>query len=154
LLVTACGGGAGSTTSSPTALSGSTATTGPAPPDQLAGFTRLEVRVGGEAWQVAVADTPALRSRGLMGVTDLGDVRGMLFLWEDDTSGGFWMRDTLIPLDIAFFDAAGVLVDLLSMTPCREDPCPTYRPSGPYRAALEAPAGGFDGLDIVGLTLP
>ncbi|MBU1865372.1 MAG: DUF192 domain-containing protein, partial [Actinobacteria bacterium] len=97
-----------------------TATTGPAAPDPLDGFARLEVGVGGEVWRVAVADTPALRSRGLMGVTDLGSVRGMLFLWPNDTAGGFWMKDTLIPLDIAFFDAAGVLVDLVSMTPCPE----------------------------------
>jgi len=112
------------------------------------------VRVGGEAWMVAVADTPALRTQGLMGVTDLGATRGMLFQWPDDTDGGFWMKDTLIPLDVAFFAADGSLVDVLSMTPCEEDPCPSYRPSGPYRSALEVLAGGFDGLEALFLEFP
>ena len=120
----------------------------------LAGFATIDVVVGGETWAVAVADTPDLRAQGLMGVTDLGGLQGMLFLWEADTAGGFWMKDTLIPLDIAFFDADGSLVDLLSMEPCEADPCPTYRPSGPYRAALEVPAGGFDGVGRLDLTLP
>ena len=98
-----------------------------------------------------MADTPALRSRGLMGVTDLGDIDGMLFRWPSDVESGFWMKDTLIPLDIAFFAADGSLVDLLSMVPCEADPCPSYRPSGPYRSALEVEAGGFDHLDGVDL---
>jgi len=122
--------------------------------DQLESFARIEVWVGGEAWVVAVADTPALRSQGLMGVTDLGAARGMLFQWSDDTDGGFWMKDTLIPLDVAFFAADGSLVDVLSMTPCEEDPCRSYRPSGPYRSALEVPAGGFDGVAALSLEFP
>lgn len=122
--------------------------------DQLASFAHIEVRVGGEAWTVAVADTAALRSQGLTGITDLGATRGMLFTWPEDVASGFWMRDTLIPLDIAFFTADGVLVDLVSMAPCQDDPCPSYRPSGSYRSALEVPAGGFDGLETVELELP
>ncbi len=110
--------------------------------------------VGGETWPVAVADTPELRARGLMGVAGLGDLRGMLFAWPEDVTSGFWMKDTLIPLDIGFFDADGKLVDLLSMTPCREDPCPSYRASGAYRWALEVPAGGFDGLADIDLRFP
>jgi len=121
--------------------------------DPLAAFEVIEVTVGGAAWSVALADTPALRSRGLMGVVDLGGLDGMLFSWPEDTAGGFWMRDTLIPLDIAFFGADGSLVDLLSMVPCPEDPCPSYRPSGPYRFALETPAGGFEGFNPPALRL-
>ena len=45
----------------------------------------------------------------------------------------------------------GSLVDRLSMVPCEADPCPSYRPSGPYRTALEVPAGGFD--DVAELRL-
>jgi len=78
----------------------------------------------------------------------------MLFIWEDDVLNGFWMKDTLMPLDIAFFGADGSLVDLLSMVPCAGDPCPTYRPSGSYRSALEVPAGGFDGLATIDLAVP
>jgi len=105
------------------------------------------VTIGGEAWSVALADTPALRSQGLMGVTDFGGLNGMLFTWPEDVTNGFWMKDTLIPLDIAFFAADGSLVDLLSMVPCEEDPCLSYRASGIYRFAVEAPPGGFDRFD-------
>ena len=76
-----------------------------------------------------------------MGVTDLGGLDGMLFVFPVDSDGGFWMKNTLIPLDIVFFTADGGFVDALTMAPCTEDPCPTYRPGGSYRYALEAPAG-------------
>jgi len=102
--------------------------------------------VGGEEWTVAIAATSQERARGLMNVTDLGDVDGMLFVFEGESTGGFWMKDTLIPLDIAFFRSDGTVVDVLSMVPCREDPCPIYTPSGPYVFALETTPGRFDDL--------
>ncbi|MCJ7726565.1 MAG: DUF192 domain-containing protein [Acidimicrobiia bacterium] len=120
----------------------------------LEGFAEIEIQVGGESWTVAFADTAALRSRGLMGVTDLGELRGMLFAWDEDVESGFWMKDTLIPLDIAFFAADGSVVDLLSMVPCEADPCPSYRPGGPYRWALEVPAGGFEHLGTIDVVIP
>ncbi|RPI22311.1 MAG: hypothetical protein EHM57_05495, partial [Actinobacteria bacterium] len=61
-------------------------------------------------------------------------------------ASGFWMKNTLLPLDIAFFAGDGSFVDRLTMEPCPGDPCPVYRPSGPYRLAVEVPAGGFDSL--------
>jgi uncharacterized membrane protein (UPF0127 family) len=130
------------TTETP-AVTTSTVDTVPAA-DQLADFGRSEALVGGEAWTVAIAATRQERARGLMGVTDFGDVDGMLFLFEGESSGGFWMKDTLLPLDIAFFTADGVLVDVLSMVPCEEDPCPIYTPSGSYLFALETLPGRFD----------
>jgi uncharacterized membrane protein (UPF0127 family) len=57
------------------------------------------------------------------------------------------MKDTLIPLDIAFFDGDGRLVGGLTMTPCEADPCPSYDIGAAYRYALEAPAGDLDDLD-------
>ncbi len=62
------------------------------------------------------------------------------------------MKDTLIPLDIAFFAEDGSLVDLLSMVPCTEEACPWYYPSGPYRSAIEVEKGGFEGLSEVVLS--
>ncbi|MCB2224636.1 MAG: DUF192 domain-containing protein [Actinobacteria bacterium] len=120
----------------------------------MPGFETVEVTVGGEPWLVALADTPGLRAQGLMGVADLGGLDGMLFAYPDDSTARFWMKDTLIPLDIAFFDAAGALVDLLAMVPCEAGPCPYYRAAGPYRWAVEVPAGGFDGLAEVTLGVP
>lgn len=96
---------------------------------------------------MAVADDASERAQGLMGVEDLGDVHGMLFVFPGDTTAGFWMKGTLLALDIAFFASDGSLVDLVEMTPCTADPCPTYLAAGPYRYALEVPAGGFAGLE-------
>jgi uncharacterized protein len=55
---------------------------------------------------------------------------------------GFWMKDTLIPLDIAFI-ALDTVAEIDSMTPCRADPCPITRPRVFYDRALEVPAGTF-----------
>jgi uncharacterized membrane protein (UPF0127 family) len=65
---------------------------------------------------------------------------GMLFVFPGDTTGGFWMKNTLVPLAIVFFDARGKQVRRLSMKPCRRDPCPIYSPGRRYRYALELPA--------------
>lgn len=113
----------------------------------LDGFPREEILVSGQPWPVAVADDTTRRAQGLMGVESLGSLRGMLFVFPEDTTSGFWMKDTILPLDIAFFAADGSLVGVLSMVPCSGEECPTYRSTGPYRYALEVPAGGFDGLD-------
>ena len=107
----------------------------------LDGFEATMITIDGRQMAVAVADTPELRSQGLMGVTDLGGLDGMLFVFEATTDGGFWMKNTLIPLDIAFFGTDGSFVSGDTMYPCIEDPCPVYRPSGSYRYAVEAPAG-------------
>jgi uncharacterized protein len=92
---------------------------------------------------VKVADDPERRRRGLMHVTELPDGTGMLFLYDEDHAGGFWMKDTLVPLDIAYIDVDGEVVDILAMDPCETDPCPSYPPAAPYRAALEVPQGWF-----------
>jgi hypothetical protein len=62
---------------------------------------------------------------------------GMLFVFPSDTTGGFWMKNTLVPLRILFFDVRGKRVRAFRMTPCREDPCRIYEPGRRYRFALE-----------------
>jgi uncharacterized membrane protein (UPF0127 family) len=114
----------------------------------LAGFDELEVTVDGAPVTVALADTPALRRRGLQQVVDLGRAQGMLFSWGGGTvDSRFTMRDTLIALDIGFFDVDGRLVDLVRMTPCAGEPCPSYGASAPYAFALEIPVGGSLEID-------
>ena len=81
-----------------------------------------------------------------MEVGDLGDLDGMVFVMDDVTHSAFTMRNTIMPLHIAFFDDDGGLIDVLEMTPCVAEPCPTYLPSGPYRYAVETPLGTFDNL--------
>ncbi|MFP5331226.1 MAG: DUF192 domain-containing protein [Acidimicrobiia bacterium] len=100
------------------------------------------VTVDGAPLTVAVAATSDERSRGLRGVDDLGDLDGMLFVWDGDTvTSRFTMAGTLIDLDIAFFDPAGRFVDGFRMPVCDVEPCPTYAASAPYAYALETPAG-------------
>lgn len=119
--------------------------------EPLSAFDEVEIIVGRETWLVAVADDAGERSRGLMGVADLGGLDGMLFVYSADTEATFWMKNTPIPLDVAFFDSEGELVDLLRMEPCAADPCRTYSAGARYRYAIEVPAGGFDGLETLRL---
>lgn len=97
--------------------------------------------VDGRPLTVAWADTYATRTRGLMQVEDLGDLDGMLFDLGGTAVHTFTMRNTLIPLDIVFFDRQGAGVGMLEMTPCRAEPCPGYAIDGPSAYALEVPAG-------------
>jgi len=82
-----------------------------------------------------------------MGVVEFGDLDGMIFVWDEETRGGFWMKDTLVPLDIAFFNSAGNRVSSFTMVPCDTDRCPSYQPGVFYLYAVERPAGGFSDLD-------
>ena len=97
---------------------------------------------------VQVAGTPEARTRGLMNRTSLGEDCGMAFLFFEESTGGFWMKNTLIPLSIAFFDEEGTIVRILDMEPCKKDPCPTYDPEASYWGALEVNQGAFEEWDI------
>ena len=105
---------------------------------------------GGEAVTVEVFDAyqPALRQRGLMERTQLPPGTGMVFRYPGDAAGGFWMKNTLIPLSIAYFDADGVVHTVLDMEPCESDPCPSYPPDAPYRGALEVNQGFFTEIGL------
>lgn len=128
----------------------------------LPGFGELALRVGasGEAGGgrqlcVLLAESQAQRERGLMGVTDrdLGGYDGMLFRYSADTTAAFWMRNTPMPLTLAYLAADGGLVSRTDMAPCRDSPsCPSYPPRGPYRMALEVPQGRLATLGIGRLT--
>jgi hypothetical protein len=106
------------------------------------GFPVRQIDLAGKTLTVAVASTGAQQAQGLGGVTSLEGIEGMLFEFRAVTTTRFWMKDTLLPLDIAFFRSDGTLIEVLSMPICTSDPCPTFGPSDPYRWAVEAPAGG------------
>ena len=90
-----------------------------------------------------IAETAEQHGYGLSFRRRLAPERGMAFLFESDTTVGFWMKDTLIPLSIAFFDANNVIIDIQDMDPCGEGDCPTHSPGQPYRGALEVNQGAF-----------
>ena len=93
---------------------------------------------------VLVADTAERRSHGLMEVEEVPDGVGMWFVYEEDSTGAFWMKGTLTDLDIAWVDDRGRIVAVETMTVCEQDPCPTYDPGASYRTALEVPAGWLE----------
>jgi len=92
---------------------------------------------------VQVADTPDERQAGLMGRESLAPYDGMAFVWEAPVVSSFWMKDTLIPLSIAFWDDDGRIISILDMDPCTGDPCPSYGPDEPFVGAVEVGQGTF-----------
>jgi uncharacterized membrane protein (UPF0127 family) len=98
--------------------------------------------------RLEIAADPAARARGLMGRREVPEGTGMVFLYPEDVAEAFWMKNTLVPLSIAFVAADGRVVSVAEMTPCEADPCPTYAPAGPYRYAVELTAGAFPAAGV------
>jgi uncharacterized protein len=142
----ACSGGAPATDATPTVAASPAATVPPLHPsvDDYPDTTLvIEVDEPIEL-PVRVARTQAQKSHGLMEVEHLPEGTGMWFPYDEDRTGGFWMKNTLVPLSIAYIDAEDRIVDIQDMDPCEADPCPSYLPAAPYRSALEVPQGWFD----------
>ena len=97
------------------------------------------LKLDGVAFGPELALTSAQQQHGLM-FRKRAPKDGMLFVFALPTSGGFWMKNTLVPLKIVFFDTRGKAVRSFVMTPCRKDPCHIYDPGRQYRYALELPA--------------
>ena len=165
LLLAACSDGGGSGDASPSSTTGATTTAarptttlapvpGPFAPGRtpIPGFGEVEVRIvdgpDGEPLVLCVllAETPEQRARGLMEVADpdLGGYDGMLFTFDEDQEGGFYMKDTVLPLSIAYLGADGTTVDALDM-----EPCPAGNPGLPHlplgRAVPPHPGGAPGG---------
>jgi len=116
--------------------SGMVAEATPAPSGDL-----VPIRVGGIEIMVEVADEDEERTRGLMHRESLPENQGMLFVYTDERTLSFWMRNTLIPLDIAYIDREGRIVDIQQMEP--QDPT-THPSAAPAMYALEMNKGWFE----------
>ena len=92
-----------------------------------------------------IAKTDEERSRGLMFREHLPDGEAMLFVFDRDEILSFWMKDTLIPLSIAFISSDGRILEIRDMEPGNLNP---VRSSRSVRYALEVPQGWFDRVDI------
>jgi uncharacterized membrane protein (UPF0127 family) len=113
------------------------------------------ITVGKVSLVVEVADDRYERSVGLMYRTSLSPDRGMLFVFPDDVPRAFWMKNTTIPLSIAFADATGRIIAIMDMEP--DDGRARYLSPGPARYALEVNRGWFEknGIRVGdGLTVP
>lgn len=98
---------------------------------------------------VWVADDGERRARGLMGVTGLGAPDAMAFVYGAPRTGTFWMKNTRLPLSIAFYSPAGDFMDAFDMEPCTDDPCPKYATPRDFLVAVEVPRGGLADLGLV-----
>ena len=108
--------------------------------DETIALPQRALRAGNRPISVAVASTAQQRQHGLMGYTHLGDDAGMLFVFENKSGYCFWMKDTLIPLSIAFLDDDGSIVNIEDMLPRT---LVIHCPKAAVRYALEMNQGWF-----------
>jgi uncharacterized membrane protein (UPF0127 family) len=100
-------------------------------------------------YKVSIADDDDERMLGLMFVKELPVDQGMFFIFEEDNSSGFWMKNCEIPLDIIFIDKDYKIVDIAeNAQPCNTDHCEVYKSEGVYRFVLEVNGGESMKLNI------
>ena len=104
-------------------------------------FKTSHVKVGPHALKVELATSEEQRERGLMFRKSLGRDDGMLFVFDEPAYQSMWMKNTLIPLSVAFLDAHGRILNVLDMQPQTLD---THTSAGPARYAIETNIGWFD----------
>lgn len=93
-------------------------------------------------YEVEIAQTPDERARGLMFRDSLDESKGMLFVFDKEAKHSFWMKNTIIALDIIWIDEGGKIVYISQNTPpCERDFCPSYAPDAPAKYVLEVAAG-------------
>ncbi|HVP10059.1 MAG TPA: DUF192 domain-containing protein [Phycisphaerae bacterium] len=111
--------------------------------NNLSAMQKVSITITGRTSYTAyVADTDATRMLGLMNVTeaDLSADYGMIFVFDRDEALSFWMRNTIIPLDIAYIRSDGTIVKTYTMQPLDESGYPSLQPA---RFALEVRGGQF-----------
>ena len=126
------------------------------PPQEV--LPTVTLRIGAATVKAEVADERDERTIGLMGRTELAEGTGMLFVFREPQALGFWMQDTLIPLSIAYVNAAGVIREIHDLKPLDETSARSTFRDLVY--ALEVPQGWFTrqkilpGDKILGLPSP
>ena len=115
----------------------------PERPEFGLGSVLIETDDGSRLVNVEVAQTDVQRQFGLMFERSLPEDSGMVFIFFEENEGGFYMRNTLLPLSIAYFDVDGKIIKIVDMEPCEEDST-LYDPGAPYRGALEVNQGLFE----------
>jgi len=102
-----------------------------------------------ECFYVEIADTEEERSQGLMFRENLEKNRGMLFIFEKEDEYPFWMKNTLIPLDIVWINKEKEVVFIgRNIQPCEKGECPTVMPGEKAKYVLEINAGTTEGIGL------
>ena len=100
------------------------------------------ITAGGTIISLELALTPEEIGQGLMYRPHLAENSGMLFVFRQERVPSFWMKDTMIPLDLVFLDGQGVILEISeNAQPCAVEPCPQYIPAHAAWAVLEVNAG-------------
>lgn len=105
-------------------------------------------QIKGSEIGLEVAATPAQQALGLMHRAELGEKSGMLFPFEPSRPIGFWMKNTLIPLDIIYLKDQAVVTIHANVPPCKVQRCPTYQSRGRVDQVIELAAGQAENLGI------
>ena len=123
-------------------------------PDQLDQLGKIRLLIEGQPFELWIADNTAEQAQGLMFVTAErmapladGTQRGMIFVFDAERQLNFWMRNTIIPLDIAYLTSGGVVAATHTMAPLDERPG-QYPSRSPARYAIEVSAGVWDALGL------
>ena len=95
-----------------------------------------------------IADDSQEMAKGLMFRKHLNEDSGMLFIFENEEHQTFWMKNTLIPLDIIFIDKNFKIVDIRYTIPCEKDPCRLYKSTKPAKYVLEM-NGNFTSINNI-----
>jgi uncharacterized protein len=100
-----------------------------------------EVCINENCFQVEIAETPSEKQQGLMFRKSLDEDKGMLFVYEEDGYYSFWMKNTLIPLDIIWINQTMDIIYFVSAVPCNEEICVSYLPNEKAKYVLEINTG-------------
>jgi len=104
---------------------------------------------GDHKFYVEVADDSDKRQLGLMHRESLDDDKGMIFIYPEEQKVAFWMKNTLIPLDMIFMDDDFEVIDYFTdVPPCEADPCPHYVPTGNSKYIIELNAGKISEIGL------
>ena len=104
-------------------------------------FRTATLKVGAHRLKVEVAQTDGEREKGLMFRKHMGKDDGMLFIFDEPAYHAMWMKNTLIPLSVAFLDAQGTILNILDMEPQTLD---SHAAAGPAIYAIETNKGWFE----------
>jgi len=132
---------------SPAGASGKTAATPVQPPGRpQPKLPTMKLWLGAHEIVAELATTPKQHETGMMFRTNMGTMEGMLFIFEWSEQRAFWMKNTILPLDVAYIDPAGLIREIHPLQPLNENPAPSQTADIQY--VLEMNQGWFSNHNV------